>query len=74
MNIVRTLINVILHLDQYLSVILQNYGMWTYGLLLLILFCETGLVITPFLPGDSILFATGALASNGSLNILLLFN
>lgn len=73
MTVIRTLFNVILHLDQYLNVILQNYGMWTYGLLFLILFCETGLVITPFLPGDSILFATGALASNRTLNILLLF-
>lgn len=73
MNIIRTLIDVILHLDKYLNVILQNYGVWTYGILFLIIFCETGLVFTPFLPGDSILFATGALASNGSLNIFGLF-
>jgi Uncharacterized membrane-associated protein len=73
MIFIRTLINVILHLDKYLNVILQNYGMWTYGLLFFIIFCETGLVVTPFLPGDSILFATGALASTGSLNIVFLF-
>lgn len=73
MSIIGTFINVILHLDKYLNVITQNYGVWTYILIFLIIFCETGLVITPFLPGDSILFATGALASIGSLKILILF-
>jgi Uncharacterized membrane-associated protein len=73
MSIIGTLINVILHLDKYLNVIIQNYGIWTYALIFLIIFCETGLVITPLLPGDSILFATGALASIGSLKILPLF-
>jgi len=73
MSFIRTFINAILHLDRYLNVIIQNYGMWTYGLLFLIIFCETGLVLTPFLPGDSLLFATGALASTGSLNIFALF-
>ncbi|AWI05820.1 DedA family protein [Clostridium drakei] len=73
MSIIGTLINVILHIDKYLNVITQNYGVWTYVLIFLIIFCETGLVITPFLPGDSILFATGALASIGSLKILILF-
>ncbi|WP_097026752.1 DedA family protein [Clostridium peptidivorans] len=73
MSIIGTLINVILHLDKYLNVIIQNYGMWTYALIFLIIFCETGLVVTPFLPGDSILFATGALASIGSLKIFPLF-
>ena len=73
MSFIRTFINAILHLDKYLNVIIQNYGMWTYGLLFLIIFCETGLVLTPFLPGDSLLFATGALASTGSLNIFALF-
>jgi len=73
MSNIRTLINAILHIDKYLNVIIQNYGMWTYGLLFLIIFCETGLVFTPFLPGDSILFATGALASLGTLNIFALF-
>lgn len=73
MSIVETLINVIVHLDKYLNVILQNYGIWTYVIIFLIIFCETGLVVTPFLPGDSILFAAGALAAMGSLNIFSLF-
>lgn len=73
MSVIGTLISVILHLNKYLNVIIQNYGIWTYALIFLIIFCETGLVVTPFLPGDSILFATGALASNGSLQILILF-
>ena len=73
MSIIKTFVDAILHLDKYLNVIIQNYGMWTYGLLFLILFCETGLVFTPFLPGDSILFATGALAASGTLNIFALF-
>jgi len=73
MTIIRTIIKAVLHLDKYLNIIIQNYGMWTYGLLFLIIFCETGLVFTPFLPGDSILFATGAFASTGSLNIFALF-
>jgi len=73
MRIIKSLIDLILHLDKHLANIIQNYGMWTYGLLFVIIFCETGLVFTPFLPGDSILFATGALASIGSLNIFTLF-
>lgn len=73
MNIIQTFINVVLHLDKYLNVIIQNYGIWTYAIVFLIIFCETGLVVTPFLPGDSILFATGALASIGSLNFPSLF-
>ena len=67
------ILDIILHLDHYLNMILQNYGVWTYMLLFMIIFCETGLVFTPFLPGDSILFAAGALASIGSLNIYSLF-
>ena len=73
MDIIKFFIDLILHLDKHLDVIIQNYGMWTYGLLFLIIFCETGLVFTPFLPGDSMLFATGALAASGSLNILGLY-
>lgn len=73
MRIIKTFVDVILHLDKYLNTIIQNYGMWTYALLFFIIFCETGLVFTPFLPGDSILFATGALASSGTLNIFALF-
>ena len=73
MSTLMNFVNGILHLDKSLSIIIQNYGMWTYLLIFFIIFCETGLVITPFLPGDSILFATGALASIGSLNIFILF-
>lgn len=73
MNTITSLINVLLHLDKYLTVIIKSYGIWTYALIFLIIFCETGLVVTPFLPGDSILFATGALACIGALNIFPLF-
>ena len=73
MNLIRNFIDIMLHLDKYLSIIIQNYGMGTYILLFIIVFCETGLVVTPFLPGDSLLFAAGAFASLGSLNIAVLF-
>lgn len=73
MSFVGTFFNVILNLDKYLNIIVQDYGMWTYVILFIIIFCETGLVVTPFLPGDSILFATGALASIGVLKIIPLF-
>lgn len=59
----------ILHLDQHLLEFAQNYGNWIYGLLFLIVFCETGLVVTPFLPGDSLLFVAGAVAGAGALNV-----
>lgn len=73
MNLIKNLIDAVLHLDKYLSLIIQNYGFGTYLLLFIIVFCETGLVIIPFLPGDSLLFAAGAFAALGSLNVLLLF-
>ncbi len=73
MEIISHLIDFILHLDKYLSAIIQVYGAWTYFLLFLIIFCETGLVVTPFLPGDSILFATGTFAALGSMNVVWLF-
>ncbi len=73
MGIFNSLIDFILHLDTHLSVIIQNFGSWTYGILFLIVFAETGLVATPFLPGDSLLFAAGAFAAIGSLNVFLLF-
>lgn len=63
----------ILHIDKYLQAIVSDYSGYTYAILFLIIFCETGLVIMPFLPGDSLLFAAGALAAGGSLNIWLLF-
>jgi len=63
----------ILHIDKYLQAVVTQYPIMTYGLIFLILFCETGLVVTPFLPGDSLLFAAGALAATGSFNIVILF-
>lgn len=61
------MIEAILHLDKTLPQWVNTYGSWTYGILFLIVFCETGLVVTPFLPGDSLLFAAGAIAAQGSL-------
>lgn len=67
------LIDFILHIDQYLEIFLQDYGVWVYAILFLIIFVETGLVVMPFLPGDSLLFATGMLAAQfpESLNVWL---
>ncbi len=73
MTLIKTIIDFILHLDKYLDLIVKNFGAFTYALLFLIIFAETGLVITPFLPGDSLLFAVGTFAAIGSLNVLLLF-
>lgn len=78
MDAVMQLIDFILSIDQYLAVFFQNYGLWIYGILFLIVFVETGLVVMPFLPGDSLLFAAGALAAftgvlNPALLIALLF-
>lgn len=63
----------ILHLDKHLAQLVADYGVWTYLILFLIVFCETGLVVTPILPGDSLLFAVGALAATGALNVGLAF-
>jgi membrane-associated protein len=70
-DLLRQAIDVLLHLDRYLNVIIQDYGAWTYVILFLIIFCETGLVVTPFLPGDSLLFAVGTFAAIGALDIAL---
>ena len=66
-------VDFILNIDKYLSIIIKNHGILTYLFLFLIIFLETGFVIAPFLPGDSLLFVAGAFAAQGSLNILLLF-
>lgn len=67
------IINIFLHLDKNLTFIIKTYGSLTYALLFLIIFMETGLVVTPFLPGDSLLFIAGTLAATGSLNIYFLY-
>ena len=69
MEFAHQLIDIILHLDKHLNIIIQDYGVWTYLILFLIIFCETGLVVTPILPGDSLLFAAGAFAASGSLKV-----
>jgi membrane-associated protein len=73
MDLVKQLVDVFLHLDRHLAEVTRDYGAWTNALLFAIVFCETGLVVTPFLPGDSLLFTAGALASLGTLNVWLLF-
>jgi membrane-associated protein len=73
MEWITTLIDLFLHLDQYLNVIIRDYGLWTYLLLFVIIFCETGLVVFPILPGDSLLFAAGAFAAMGALDPWWLF-
>jgi membrane-associated protein len=76
MELIEFLIDLFLHLDEHLSVIIHDYGTWTYALLFLVIFMETGLVVTPFLPGDSLLFAAGTFASpalGSPLNIWLLW-
>ncbi len=69
MNIIVTLIEFVLHIDVHLVEIIQAYGVLTYAILFLIIFAETGLVVTPFLPGDSLLFAAGAISALGSLHL-----
>ncbi|HET7523898.1 MAG TPA: hypothetical protein VFJ79_07130, partial [Acidimicrobiales bacterium] len=69
MELLRHLIDLFLHLDKHLQPILETYGGWTYLLLFAIVFCETGLVVTPFLPGDSLLFAAGAFSAAGALSL-----
>ena len=69
MEIISGFFDLLAHLDQHLLSLLQNYGGWVYLILFLIIFCETGLVVAPFLPGDSLLFVTGTLAATGALNV-----
>ena len=65
------LIDLLLHVDRYLLDLVADYGLWIYAILFVIVFAETGLVVTPFLPGDSLLFAAGALAATGALDVWL---
>ncbi len=73
MELFTYFIDLILHLDRHLASLIESYGLWTYLILFVIVFAETGLVVTPILPGDSLLFAAGTFAGRGSLNPLLLF-
>lgn len=66
------MLDFVLHFDQHLTAFVQNYGTFTYAILFAIIFAETGLVVTPFLPGDSLLFAAGALAATGAMSLQIL--
>ncbi len=72
MDLINNLMEFILHIDSHLVELVSKYGIYIYIILFIILFAETGLVIAPFLPGDSLLFAAGALAATGNMNIALL--
>ncbi|MDP4161181.1 MAG: DedA family protein [Bacillota bacterium] len=74
MNYIQVLVDLFLHLDKNLGAVISSYGLWTYLILFALVFCETGLVVTPFLPGDSLLFVAGAFAASGSFNLFLLFS
>jgi membrane-associated protein len=73
MDWILKVINFVLHVDTYLNDIISRYGAWTYGLLFFVIFMETGFVVTPFLPGDSLIFAAATFAARGSLNIWMMF-
>ena len=73
MELLAQLIDIVLHLDRHLIWVVENYGAWIYLLLFLVIFCETGLVVTPFLPGDSLLFVAGTLAAVGAMYVHGLF-
>jgi membrane-associated protein len=72
MEIFATFFDILLHLDQYLAVLVQQHGTWIYAILFAIVFSETGFVVTPFLPGDSLLFVAGGLAAVGGMDIFVL--
>jgi membrane-associated protein len=73
MDLLKQFVDILLHLDTHLQDVVRDYGMFTNAILFAIVFCETGLVVTPFLPGDSLLFTAGALAALGSLDVWVLF-
>ena len=72
MDLISIFVDIVLHLDVHLMTLTQEYGIWIYGILFLIIYCETGLVVMPFLPGDSLLFVAGALCGMGALQLELL--
>ncbi len=72
MDIITFLIDFILHIDRHLAELAVTYGVWLFAILFLIIFCETGLVVMPFLPGDSLLFVTGAIAASGAFDVHLM--
>ena len=69
MELLAQFLDLVLHLDKHLTVLIQTYGTWVYLILFLIIYCETGLVVTPFLPGDSLLFVAGTLSASGALDV-----
>jgi membrane-associated protein len=73
LEIITAFIDIVLNLDVHLQWLVANYGTWIYLILFLIIFCETGLVVTPFLPGDSLLFVAGTVAAGGGMDVHTLF-
>ncbi|MEL1135667.1 DedA family protein [Desulfitobacterium sp. THU1] len=73
MEFIQTALDIFIHLDKHLGEIISTYGLWTYLILFLIIFAETGFVVTPFLPGDSLLFVAGTFAAAGALDVKILF-
>ena len=71
MELFASIIDIFIHLDKHLGEIISHYGTWTYAIIFIVIFCETGLVVTPFLPGDSFLFAIGAFCSLAALDLAL---
>lgn len=72
LSVIGQLLDLILHLDKHLEMLVQQYGVWIYAILFAIIFCETGVVVFPFLPGDSLLFVAGAAAATGGMDIATL--
>jgi membrane-associated protein len=73
MSGLKIILDIVLHMDKYLNLIIDKFGVFSYVILFAVIFCETGLVVAPFLPGDSLIFTSGALAATGSFNIIVLF-